>query len=355
MVWGAQRAILQDTLERVEALGVFPQPVVATNWPPLASDLLGRAIVELDPPCGPFHFGRRLAEVIERHRLSAVLYMGAGAGPLLSTGDLAGLADEVCRRSPGAIVNNFYSSDLAGFCPAHCLAGDGLPERDNGLAPWLVRAGVPVRTLPRKAATQFDVDTPTDLVILQAHPGVGPHTRSYLEALPMQECAQRLRRAMAVLRDPNAEVVIAGRVGSHTWQALETGTSCRVRLFAEERGMVADGREARGEAHSLLGLHLERVGLRAFFQELAALGQAALLDSRVLFAHLGLQLSRADRFLSDLGLAAEISDPWLRDFTQAALEAPIPVVLGGHSLVSGGMLALMEAADHPQSGSPFLV
>ena len=37
-------------------------------------------------------------------------------------------------------------------------------------------------------------------------------------------------------------------------------------------------------------------------------------------------------------------DPVVRDLTAAARAAPIPVVLGGHSLVAGGIWALAEAA-----------
>ena len=45
----------------------------------------------------------------------------------------------------------------------------------------------------------------------------------------------------------------------------------------------------------------------------------------------------------------EIRNEWLRDFTQAAMEAPVPVILGGHSLVCGGLYLLTEAAwkDYP--------
>ena len=39
----------------------------------------------------------------------------------------------------------------------------------------------------------------------------------------------------------------------------------------------------------------------------------------------------------DLLLADRISDPWLRELTAAARDAPIPVVLGGHSLVGPGL------------------
>jgi hypothetical protein len=44
-----------------------------------------------------------------------------------------------------------------------------------------------------------------------------------------------------------------------------------------------------------------------------------------------------DRFASDLLLPDRIADPWLRDLTTSALEAPIPVLLGGHTLVGPGV------------------
>jgi len=64
----------------------------------------------------------------------------------------------------------------------------------------------------------------------------------------------------------------------------------------------------------------------------------------VLLAHQGVEASRADRFLSDVGQHEAIEEPFLRQFTQAAGRAPIPVLLGGHSLVSGGLMALVEYA-----------
>jgi hypothetical protein len=137
---------------------------------------------------------------------------------------------------------------------------------------------------------------------------------------------------------------VAGRVSASTWAYLEQETACRVRLFSEERGMRASGRQARGEALSLLGFYLEEVGLERFFATLATMSQAAFLDSRVLFAHRKIWPSAADRFYSDLRQPEKINDPWVRRFTEAAIAAPIPVVLGGHSLVSGGLYALVEAA-----------
>jgi len=39
-----------------------------------------------------------------------------------------------------------------------------------------------------------------------------------------------------------------------------------------------------------------------------------------------------------------VEEPFLREFTRAAVEAPIPVLLGGHSLVFGDLMALIEFA-----------
>mgnify|MGYP006302922901 CR=1 FL=1 len=109
--------------------------------------------------------------------------------------------------------------------------------------------------------------------------------------------------------------------------------------------MRADGRLDRGEVRSLLGLHIEAVGLERFFQEVVPeLGQAALIDDRVLWAHRRTWPAARYRFCSDLFMVERIKDPYLRRFTQAAAACPVPVVLGGHSVVSGGLYVLVEGA-----------
>ena len=94
-------------------------------------------------------------------------------------------------------------------------------------------------------------------------------------------------------------------------------------------------------AASVLGALLERDGPGSLGTHLATLADAALIDTRVLLAHRSGADERAwpraeDRFASDLLLPDAISDPWLRDLTRAAAEAPIPVLLGGHTLVGPG-------------------
>lgn len=341
MVQGAHEAIALDTIERALGRDWCEEVIVAT-----ASAGFARRAAELpvvvERDAEDFHFGRRLLEMVRRHGVERAFYIGGGAGPLLTDEELdaigrAALADEVVA------ANNFFSTDFAAFAPADALARFAPPAIDNNLA-WLLHyeGGLRSEPLARTPGTQLDVDTPTDLMMLLVHSLVGRHARAYLESLDLD--LSRLRQAMACLTDRAAEITVAGRVGSHVWARLETDLACRKRIYAEERGMRASGREEQGQVCSLLGCYLEAVGPERFFATLAAPSQAIFLDSRVIFQHLGLKLNAADRFWSDLLRPEEMQDATARAFTAAARDCGVPVLLGGHSLVSGGLLVLIDCA-----------
>jgi len=354
MVSLARQAITLDTIERALAVEAIGAIVLATNSASLAESLRGQPVhVELEAPGEEFHFGRRLRDLITGRGMEKVFYIGGGSSALLSSEEMGRIAETLLASDDatssyarsGVIANNFYSTDFAAFAPAQAINSiePSTLTLDNDLAWRLVkRAGLPCKELPRTAATQLDVDTPTDLMTLKPHPGVGPHTRRYLDSLELD--TSHIEQSLKFFTDRDAEVLVAGRVSASTWAYLESETACRVRLFSEERGMRASGRQARGEALSLLGFYLDEVGLERFFAALAKMSQAVFLDSRVLFAHRGIWPSAADRFYSDLRQPEKINDPWVRRFTEAAITASIPVVLGGHSLVAGGLYALVEAA-----------
>jgi hypothetical protein len=344
MVSRARQAVTRDLVDRALSVPLLAPIVVSTNSLALAQQLGSLPVrVELDDPAIPFHFGRRLGELLTRHGMQRCFYMGGGAGPLLPASEMESIAAALLAEDRLLITNNFYSSDFAAFGPTSALLDRPPPNNDNELA-WLLgeNAGLPIRELPRSGATQFDVDTPTDLLTLAVHPGAGPHTREYLESLTLDTSA--LDRALPLMRDRNATILVAGRVSSATWSYLERETACSTRVLSEERGMRASGRLARGQVRSLLGYYLDAAGPDRFFHELATLGQAVFLDNRVLFAHRRVWPSDADRFHSDLSRPEPIEDPFVRELTEAALASPVPVIMGGHSLVSGGMYALVEAA-----------
>jgi hypothetical protein len=350
LVLGAQEAAALDTIDRLARVGVFARPIVATSSDQFAARLAERDVLTL-PDEGEFHFGRVLGRIIEEYGVARPFYIGGGSAPLLGVDELAAAAETLLAAEGRVVANNFFSSDFVAFSPGDAIRRIEPPGIDNDLAFRLQRqAGLDNVPLPRTVGTQFDLDTPLDLAILALHPEIGARSREYLATADLTEPTSRLRVAMRAFTDPNAEVLVAGRVGTHVLAHLETDLACRKRVFSEERGMRASGREARGEVRSLLGFLLETSGPARFFESLAQLGQVCILDSRVIFSHLGLRPSAADRFNSDLLAAESISDSWVREFTLAAREAPVPVLLGGHSLVSGGLWALVDAAWRERDG-----
>lgn len=104
--------------------------------------------------------------------------------------------------------------------------------------------------------------------------------------------------------------------------------------------MRAFGRDKPGMAKSLIGAMIQTRGAQGFFSDVAWCSDAAFVDTRVLFAHMGAHLSQEERFCSDLFLWEEVRDAPAARLVRAAYEAQIPVMLGGHSLVSGAVRAL---------------
>jgi hypothetical protein len=222
----------------------------------------------------------------------------------------------------------------------------------------LDEAGFAWRDLGAAAWARFDVDTTLDLALLRLATRLAGtrvldgSVRGYLEMarLPGGGALEvpHLARLGEVIRDRSGELVVAGRVPGATSTHLETETACRVRAIVEERGM----RSTRGgrEPRSLLASFLERTSPSELVDELASLGDGVVLDSRVLMAALarssdtGAWPPQEERFASDFGDAGRIATPWLKELTEAATRVPVPMLLGGHALVSDGLRLIVAAA-----------
>jgi hypothetical protein len=342
-----------DLLEEALPTAAFSGAVLATDSDALAARLPAGVTLDRDSEAS-FHFGRRLAALVRDRSIERPCYAGAGSVPLLRGDDLAAVARRLAGADNLIIANNYFSADLVAFTPGSALERIDLPATDNFLPRLLHdQAGLSSEPLPRSTATQFNIDSPADLAMLKLAGGAGPSLARFLRSFEAD--LDPYRRLMRTLVDPKAEVLVAGRVGSQAWSYLERETACRIRLYSEERGMQAASRDATGAARSLLAFHLREVGSAQFFAQLAELADVACIDTRPLLAHLGVQASRADRFWSDLGCPDRIEDATLRELTQAAVDAPLPVILGGHSLVSGGLMLLTEAAwreEDQRHGAP---
>lgn len=294
-------------------------------------------------------FGARLREAIRAMPDAGVVVLGSGSIPLATASDRRALVAAAATRGGPALTNNRYSADVVAI-PAGTEVGS-LPDlaADNGLPRWLEEHGVAVHDLRRRSRLQFDLDSPLDgLVAGAALPGEGGAGGSGLPP----PFADRVREAIAgvrsVVADPSGELVVAGRTSSGVLRWLETHTASRTRALVEERGMRTS-RPGQRAPRSTLGLLLDQRGPDALGRLAAELGDAAVVDTRVLLAHrLGPDEDAwppaEDRYASDLLLPDAVGDPWLRALTLAACDAQVPILLGGHSLVGPGLPLLLHGA-----------
>jgi CTP:molybdopterin cytidylyltransferase MocA len=308
-------------------------------------------------------FGERLARLVAEESLrSGLVVMGSGAVPLLRPADAAKLIQAASTLGRVALTNNRYSSDVCAISDAAALKDLPALPSDNALPRWLEeRAGFSVAELPGRDRLALDLDTPLDLAVLSLVSSTPRALRRL--AAERDVVVPRLQELRALAADPRGELLVFGRSGSRTLRWLEHNVRCRVRFLAEERGLRAGSHLAIGGEAGLpaattrssrppattLGTLLEEQGSQAFAAIVARLADGAVVDTRVLMAsRLGADESAwpapEDRFASDLLRPERIRDPWLRALTESAAHAPIPILLGAHTLVGPGIPVLLAGA-----------
>jgi hypothetical protein len=317
----------------------------------------GEVVIVREPP-DDTPFGARLRRLAAVAAEGGLIITGAGSMPLATPDDRRAFVAAAASDEPAALANQRYSADaIAVSCAAATLRD--LPDdlrSDNALPHWLAEvARVPVGDLRARRRLSMDVDSPLDLLLIEgaAASTHGLPTPDAADAAPDRE---RLAALGAIAADPGGELLVAGRTSAADLRWAERHTRSRTRALVEERGLktasigAALGRANRRPARSVLGALLDGGGPTSLGAVIARLCDGALLDSRVLLAHrLGADERdwppAEDRFASDLLLPDRVRDPWLAELTAAALEAPVPMLLGGHSLVGPGLrLALRRPA-----------
>ena len=291
-------------------------------------------------------FGERVRGFVLERRPDGIVLLGSGGLPLTNAKDWRTFVAAAGGPSGRALANNRFSADVIAIAGASVL--EDLPDvaSDNVLPRWLAERGVAVADLRGQWRLQLDLDSPLDALLVRPD-----RATVDLEGagVPTGTVRGALAAVAAAVTDPASELVVTGRASGSGLTWLERKTPSRTRALIEERGFRTR-RSGQRPVRSALGLILDRDGPAALGERLAELGDAALVDSRVLIAHRFGADERAwpraeDRFASDLLLADRIADPWLQALTRSALDAPIPIVLGGHTLVGPGLrLALRKAA-----------
>ncbi len=333
-----------DLVERLQQLGSASTVIALAARPEDEERLKAVGVQPLPATQTPFHFGAVLAAFASGPGRGGMAYFGGASAPLTGIDSLRAAFAVSEAPQPTAAVNNLYSTDWF-------VINDGAPlarlaptlATDNPLG-WRLQqeAGCSVRSLPIGAATRADIDTPADAALVMDHPALGPRLRGVLDQGPV-ELRLRVAGVRQVLEAQARTLAVIGRSSSHVWRELEGRGRTSVRLFVEERGMLANGRAERGEVRSLIGEMIDDVGPEVFVERLSTMADAVLWDTRVWMAHAGAWPPEGDRFAADLGWADAVMDPGLRRLTAAVAGSPIPVLCGGHGVVAGAVLALLES------------
>lgn len=347
--------IVKDNIKKISGVKYADDIFAASNSKEFLKEINGGVNINAEylNTKRAFSFGKTVKKLINKYSWDKLFYIGAGAGPLLTKSEITNIASKIKSKENIIIANNFYSSDFFAFSPAKAWNKvNPLPSTDNPFAYKLKEEGnlVGVKVNP-SCGTFLDIDTPIDLAVLNMHSGCGKHTREFLKTGgdTFDRAVEKIKKTLKYFYDPFSEVFIFGRVGSIVPNYIMTKAKCRFRLISEECGMKAWGRQEKGLVYSFLGELIEKEGMKKFFKNLSKNSKAAFIDTRVLFAHKKLDVSRADRFYSDLGIYEKVNMPFVKEFTYEAANADIPVILGGHSLISGGLYTMMEISTKYQA------
>jgi hypothetical protein len=342
MVETARGASLLDLAQNLCAAGI-EEIVLVTESDSFIGEIakFGISVTSERGP-SPFHFGKTLQQLVDKHHIDGLLYFGSGSGTFLNAERIQTLAGFAQRREPGALLNNFYSCDYAAVSqPSHLFSLD-LPAIDNSFGLALSDAGTSCYCLPRDLSTQYDIDTPTDVLLLAGTNTGGERISLYVNTISY--CNRDIPEILKLVRSRDAQLMIIGRVNPLTWGHFERESACRSSVLSEGRGMRGYPSDKMILTNSLL---IEK-GAYTFFEQLSDACDGAIIDTRPLLAKKGKLPPASDRFASDLLDHPVIHDSFWREFTAAASETRIPVILGGHSLVSGGLYLLAREGwkDH---------
>jgi len=335
-VEGGRLAATQDMIAALRQAGTA-EILLLTPEPSLLDGLDAGAVRPVQSPTHGFHFGETLQRLIREYRLDGFLYFGSGSGGLVSPRQLQRMVGFAGRSAPSGLFNNFYSCDFAAVSGAQSLLDLQLPSADNPLGFALADSGISCYALPRCLETQYDIDTPIDLLLLSASELGGPYLRRYVDDVPFEH--PFIEPVLKLFTERSAHIALLGRVNPENWSRFEREVACRTSGLIEGRGMRAASLRVDPLLHQLL----KENGIPNFFRLLANSADGAMLDTRPLLCGRGELPTPHDRFSSDLLLPDDVTDPVWRAFTEEALSSPIPILLGGHSLLSGGLHLISRA------------
>ena len=298
---------------------------------------------------GPFRFGDALASVLSDGGISGFCYFSGGAVPLWSAEDLARFAESVERLDGAVLANNAFSADFFGSADKSPFIAEDLPSQDNSVPIYLSERGrAKLLAMPYTVEAGFDIDTPTDALILAADARCDASVKDRIlkgpDTIPEGRiglCFERLMEIKGLMHRDFSDISLIGRGEAIRDTRAEPADALPLQGVSEERGMRSFGRDQEGTARTVMAGLMDLLGEKGALELLMSQTQGILFDDRVLFAAKGAKPSAEERFLSDLMAWEAMPEGLPRRVAKAAYEVE-GVNLGGHSLVNSGAAVLAK-------------
>ena len=272
-----------------------------------------------------------------------VLVLQGGMLPLLCSEDWD-LLDSLLRSNPNAAyTNSFENPTMVGWSPACSLAGNVSPTGDGVFSThFLNNFPLPVHALPYTPGYQFTLEAMPDALLLQSVLHASDPLLRVVNEVPYRSTNIDIVRDMLTVK--GIKLWISGRIHGSTVEYMNTKLNIRIRAIIDQHSAMNN--PSLGYMRSFAGQYIEKSGLSQFIRVVEESADCAVLDIEPLCAHFRVAPSAHDLFMSSVGEGESIENSWLQEFTHAIVEARIPIILGGHNLVQGGLLALVDASRY---------
>ena len=296
-----------------------------------------------------FNFGKYLLKIINKYSLDKIFYFGAGSCYFLNTDELKFISENTLQGQ--FISNNPISSDFISFASSD-LNNEiilNFPNIDNYFSSYLMsRTSLKYIKMPISLGSIFDIDTPNDFAILSKITNNSGRIGNYMSNNIFKNID--LDKLLKILSSKSNEIFVYGRINPLNLYMAERNISCKIRFLSEERGL-----KIRGKASASLLKHVFNLeNLNIFLDMFENICSAGIFDTRVIFSLFAGKYDQEDVYLSDMKMWEKINNPFIKSFTKKISESKVPIILGGHSVVNGGLMALSNLVKGEKYDSSYM-
>ena len=340
----ARELMIFDTCQKMFESGYFNPAIVIGDFdfkkfPSIIFEKIGKN----------FNFGKSLINIKNKYSLDKIFYFGAGSCYFLKTDELKFIFENTINGQ--FLSNNLVSSDFISFSLSDLDEKIILnfPNIDNYFSSYLMKeTSLKYVKMPVSLGSVFDIDTPNDFAILSKNTNNSNKIGNYISNSIFKNI--NLDRFIKILSSKSNEIFVYGRINPLNLYMAERNIPCKIRFLSEERGLKVRGRASA----SLLSKIFQSENFDIFFDMFENICNACILDTRVIFSLFAGEYDQEELYLSDMQMWKQIKNPFIKSFTKKVSESKVPIILGGHSIVNGGLMALSNLTGGKKYDSSYM-